>query len=156
MAARLRNILPAFLLLACQPGVAQLQTLPHQVLHDARTQVRKADDRHYNHWTQDPAKAAGLLQEFGITLPGFQLLEGQILVVFFNDNIHEDLDRIVFHKAQRETFADYLDSGIQFKLREPPEGKKYSHLTVVVFTPVVTPSHIGMRCMKTGGLSKAW
>ncbi len=158
MAASLWSMLPIALLVACQPKpdvTELLQALPHQVLHDDRTHVRPAGDRHYNHWTQDPAKASELLQEFGITLPGFQLLEGQILVVLLNDNIHEDLDRIVFHKTRRKTFADYLDSGMEFKLRDPPEGKKYSHLTVVVFTPVVRPGHIGMRCMKIGGLSIA-
>lgn len=159
MVARLWCIVPIILLVACQPKQDTgdvLLTLSHQVLHDARAHVRPAGDRHYNHWTHDPAKASELLQEFGITLPGFQLQEGQILAVLLNDNIHEDLDRIVFQNTQRRTFADYLDSGIMFKLRELPEGKKYSHLTVVVFTPVEKPSHIGLRCMKTGGLSKNW
>jgi hypothetical protein len=74
-------------------------------------------------------------------------------VVFLNDRLEEDLVQITYNKQTSETFADYANSGMMFKLAPLGQGKKYSHLTAVVFTPVVTPSHIGLRDMIPNGLS---
>lgn len=77
------------------------------------------------------------------------------MAVFLNDNILEDLTAIVYNKNSNKTFADYADSGIEFKLKAPDEGKKYTHLTVVIFAPAVnSPSHLGLRGMISGGLSE--
>ncbi len=62
--------------------------------------------------------------------------------------------QITRNKTARQTFADYADSGIEFKLKALQNGKKYSHVTAVVFTPGDIPSHIGVRGMIVGGLSE--
>jgi hypothetical protein len=142
--------LAPFLATLCQ--AIELKALPHQVVHDQRTFIRDATDRRYSVWTDDDAKAAALFTEFRI-LEDFQLPKGKILALFFNDRITEDLVQITFNTPANNTFADYADSGIEFKLRAAPEGKKYSHLTAVVFTPEHAPSHLGVRGMVMDGLS---
>jgi hypothetical protein len=132
----------------------ELQTLAHKVIHDELTYVRDDTDRRYSVWTTDQAKAIKLLKSFGIVSSHFQLPQGQILAVFMNDNITQELTQIVHNKAANDTFADYADSGIRIKLEAAPEGKKYSHVTAVVFSPIGTPSHLGMRDMVDKKLSE--
>lgn len=141
-------------LMACIAQGVELQALQHQVLHDERTFARDSADRRYSLWTDEPVKVAGLLKEFGFSNPDFKMEAGQVLAVFLNDTITEDLTQMTYNKTANRTFADYADSGIRFKLKAPEEGKKYSHVTVVVFTPVGTPSHLGLRGMIAEGLSE--
>ena len=132
----------------------ELQPLEHKVIHDQRTHLRNSNDQRQNIWTDDPAKAAPLLKEFGFAVPDPQVQKGQVLAIFFNDHITEDLAAITHNKTANATFADYADSGIRFKLKAPPEGKKYSHATAVIFTPADALGNLGLRGMVTGGLSE--
>lgn len=146
-------IILAALIPALAHGV-ELQTLDHKVIHDQRTYTRNDSDRRYSVWTDDQSKATKLLKDFGISAPALQLQKGQILAVFMNDNITHDLTRIIHNKTANDTFADYADSGIRFKLKALPEGRKYSHVTAVVFSPVGNPSHLGVRDVVPDGLSE--
>jgi hypothetical protein len=148
-----RYLFLAVLMTAFAQGI-ELHTLEHKVIHDHRTHTRDAADRRYSVWTDDTDKAKGLLKDFGIAVPDFQLLRGQVLAVFMNDNITQDLTQIVHNKTANKTFADYADSGIKFKLKALEAGMKYSHMTAVVFSPIGTPGHLGMRGMIPGGLSE--
>lgn len=147
-----RYLILAFLMTACVQGI-ELQKLDHEVIHDQRTYSRDATDCRYSVWTDEQDKATKLLKDFGFAVQDFQLQKGQILAIFLNDNITQDLTQIVYNKTANMTFADYADSGIMFKLRAPEEGKKYSHVTVVIFKPTGTPGHLGVRDMVRGGLS---
>lgn len=149
----IRYLIAAAMMTACAHGV-ELRTLEHKVLDDKRTYIRDDTDRRYSIWTSDPGKAIKLLKEFGFAASDFQLREGEVLAVFMNDNITQDLIQIVHNKTANKTFADYADSGIKFKLVALEEGKKYSHVTAVVFTPVGMPGHLGMRGMVADGLSE--
>ena len=133
----------------------ELQSIPHRIIADIRTFIRDATDRRYSVWSDDPAKANQIIKDFGIRQEElFTLQKGDIFVVFLNDRLEEDLVQITYNKTANGTFADYANSGMMFKLNQPGEGKKYSHLTAVVFTPVVTPNHIGLRDMIPNGLSE--
>lgn len=141
-------------LLACISHGVELQPIEHKVIHDQRTYLRDSTDQRLNVWTNDPAKVAPLLKEFGFEVPDPQLQKGEVLAIFFNDHITEDLTGITHNKTANATFGDYADSGIRFKLKAPPEGKKYSHATAVIFTPADAFSSLGLRGMVTGGLSE--
>lgn len=149
----MRFLFLAVLMTAWAQGV-ELQTLEHKVIHDERNYSRDAKDRRYSIWTADTDKAVKLLKDFGIAVPDFQLREGEVLAIFMNDKITEDLIQVVNKKGTSITFADYADSGIRFRLGPLEKGKKYSHVTAIVFTPVGTPGHLGMRGMVSGGLSE--
>ena len=149
----IRYLILAALMTTGVQGV-ELQTLEHKVIHDERTYTRDGTDRRYSVWTTDRSKATKLLKDFGFVVPDFQLRNGQVLAVFLNDNIKQDLTQIIYNKTANDTFADYAESGIEFKLKAPEAGKKYSHVTAVVFTPVGTPNHLGLRSMIPGGLSE--
>lgn len=154
LAMRLFSIATLALLVStAAAGAVELQRIEHKTIHDERTFVRDAVDRRYSIWTDDQAKATAAMKELGFGVVPFELKPGQILAVFFNDNITEDLVQIEHNKATRSTFAVYADSGMRFKLRRPEVGKKYSHATVVIFTPIGIPSHLGLRAMAQGGLS---
>ena len=148
-----RYLILAVLMTAFAHGV-ELHTLEHKVIHDERTHIRDGTDRRYSIWTADPSKATNMLKDLGIVVPDFQLKKDQVLAVFMNDNITHDLTQIIHNKTANDTFADYADSGIKFKLKALEAGKKYSHVTAVVFIPVGTPGHLGMRGMIPGGLSE--
>lgn len=132
----------------------ELQTLAHKVIYDERTYTREVTDRRYNVWTTDQGKAAMILKSLGIVVSDFKLQNGQVLAVFLNDNITQDLTQIVHNKTANDTFADYADSGIRVKMEAPQEGKKYSHVTAVVFNPIGMPSHLGVRDMVQDKLSE--
>ena len=132
----------------------ELQTIAHKTIGDNRTYVRDATDRRYSTWTDDIQKANELLRAFGFQKEGFALKKGEVLAVFLNDRIEEDLVQITRNQTTQQIFADYADSGIRFKLKALENGKKYSHATAVVFTVSDIPSHIGVRGMIAGGLSE--
>jgi hypothetical protein len=146
---------PVFaILMAGLAHAVELLPLEHKIIHSERTHLRDKTDRRYSVWTDDPAKGAPLLKEFGFAIPDPQLQKGQVLAICFNDHITEDLTGIVHNKTANKTFADYADSGMEFKLGPPPEGKKHSHAIAVVFTPVGAVGHLGARGMVTGDLSE--
>ncbi len=132
----------------------ELLPLEHKIIHSERTHLRDSTDVRHSVWTDDPAKAAPLLKEFGFAVPDPQLQKGQVLAICFNDQLTEDLTGITHNKTANKTFADYADSGIKFKLGPPPRGKKHSHATAVVFTSTGALSHLGMRSTVIGGLSE--
>jgi len=136
----------------CVHGI-DLTKIDHEVIHDQRTYVRDVEDRRYNIWTDDHDKAVKILKNFKLEVEGFQLPEGKVFAVFFNDNIAQNLTQIIYNKNANSTFADYADSGIKFKLKALEKGKKYSHITVVIFKPINIPRHLGIRDMVRGGLS---
>ncbi len=148
------HVLILAVLMTVTVRAVELQTLEHQVVRDERTFSRAETDLRYCVWTADQVGATKLLKEFGFDVPNFKLKNDQVLAVFMTDNITQDLTQIVHNKTANATFADYADSGIMFKLRAPDAGKKYSHVTAVVFTPVGMPSHLGMRGMIQDGLSE--
>ena len=132
----------------------ELQPIVHKVIADNRTCVRDATDRRYCVWTDDAGKAKDLLRSFDFQKEEIALKTGEVLAVFFNDRIEEDLVQITYNKTTRQVFADYADSGIRFKLKAPEDGRKYSHATAVIFTAGDIPSQIGMRDMITDGISE--
>ena len=148
-----RHLFLTVLMTAFAHGV-ELNTLPHKAIHDDRTYIRDDTDRRYSVWTTDQSKALNLLKDYGIVLPNFQLHKGEVLAIFLNDNITQDLIQIVHNKTANTTFADYADSGIEFRLKASDKGKKYSHVTAVVFSPIGTPSHLGLRDMVPNKLSE--
>ena len=95
-----------------------------------------------------------MLRSFDFQKEGVALKTGEVLAVFFNDRIEEDLVQITYNKTARQVYADYADSGIRFKLKAPENGKKYSHATAVVFTVSDMPSQIGIRSTMTDGVSE--
>lgn len=150
-----RSLIFFVLWLMAGPGRAvELEVIPHVVVHDDRTFLRDEADKRYSVWTDETARVAGLYAVLGMKAEVQALKKGEIVAVFFNDTITEDLTQMVFNKTAGEVFADYADAGMRFKLKAPPEGKKYSHVTVVVFTPAERPSHLGMRGMVQGGLAE--
>jgi len=133
----------------------ELRAIPHRIIDDNRIFVRDATDRRYSVWTDNSVKASEMKNLFGIHQEEtLELKEGEIFVIFLNDRIEEDLIQITRNETANQTFADYADSGIRKKLMALEEGKKYSHLTALIFTLIATPSHIGIRGMITGGLSE--
>ena len=101
----------------------ELQPIPHKTVCDNRTYVRDATDRRYSVWTDDIQKADDLLRSFGFKKEAFVLKKGEVLAVFLNDRIEEDLVQITRNKTAQQTFDDYADSGIRFKLKAPENGK---------------------------------
>ena len=149
-------LLPSLILLLWPTFGWSVDILPiqHRIVGDNRTFVRDAGDRRYSIWTDDESKIDGIILELGLPQSGIVGLNpGEVFAVFLNDRIAEDLVQVAFNKSTKQYFADYADSGIEFKLRPLSKDKKYSHLTVVIFIPTETPSHIGMRGMISHGLS---
>lgn len=132
-----------------------LKPIAFEVIHDARTLQRDEKDRRYSVWTEKDAAVGPLMKDFGLEAVKVPALKpGQILAVFLNDKITDDLTAIIYNHTANAIFADYADSGIRFKMKAPDPGKKYSHLTVVIFSPPGTPSHLGVRAMQADGLSE--
>jgi hypothetical protein len=133
----------------------KLRQVPHRLAHDNRTYVREDTNRTYSVWTDEPTKVQALVSEFGIPQEEtLQIAKGEVFAVFMNDNIGEDLVQIVYNENTRDIFADYAASGIEMRLRRLGGGKKYSHITAVIFAPPSTPRHLGIRGMIQGGLSE--
>jgi hypothetical protein len=149
-----RVLLFSLLLATPLAGAIELRPIGHKTIADNRTYVREATDRRYSVWTDDTQKANELLRSFGFQKDRFTLKKGEVLVVFLNDSITEDLIQIIHNKTARQVFADYAESGVEFQLKALQNGKKYSHATAVVFTVRDMPSHIGIRGMIAGALSE--
>jgi hypothetical protein len=127
----------------------------YRVLTSNRTFVRNTSDRRYSVWTDSEDRIPAILQSLGITdIGNLSLKAGEIFAIFLNDQITEDLVQVARNSATKQYFADYADSGIMFKLRPLSGDKKYSHLTIVIFSVTDSPSHLGMRGMISNGLSE--
>jgi hypothetical protein len=120
------------------------------VVYDARAFVRDETDGRLCVYTDDSSKVAPLAKELGLDLGVFTLEKGKIFAVFFNDRIKENLIQITLNKATGGVSADYADSGIELKLKAPDAGKKYSHLTAVVFSFEGQARKLGIRGMIPG------
>ena len=133
----------------------KLTVVPHKLIAENGTYIRDAKDQRNNVWTDDPAKARDLLQAFEIDPAGkADLQQGEILAVFLNDHIAENFIQIVENKMAGTLFADYADSGIRFKMKDPGEGKKYTRLTAVIFKTDLKPVTLGIRAMIMDGISE--
>jgi hypothetical protein len=143
-----------FIILAATSFGIELQKIPHRVVADEITHVRDVSDRRYSVWADNPEKASEILSEFNLKPQKFELKEKEILVVFLNDRIEEDLIQIVHNKTAGEYFSDYANSGKKFRLRRLSEDKKFTHLTAVIFSPPTIPNHLGIRSMVRDGLSE--
>ena len=131
-------------------GHGKNKKIAYEVLHDDPFFLRDKDERHFNDWTSNPEKAAALLEKYRIKKE-FKLPEGGILAILLSDRITYDLVRITFDAPSATAYAEYKDSGIRYKLAAPPVGKKYSHLTAVVFTSPVAPKDFHLRAKLIGG-----
>ena len=126
--------------------------VPHRLVADNQTYIRDQSDGRNHVWTDDPAKVRDMLKAFGIDpADKANLQQGEIVAVFFNDHFTEDFNRIVENKKAGTIFADYTDSGIRIKMKDPGEGKKYTHLTAVIFKPSVKPRDLGIRTVALDG-----
>jgi len=144
-----------FYLIPLEGRAVEIQPLTHRVVSTDRTFVRDATDSRYSVWTDSEAQIPNLIAALGLPQTGLiELKNGEVFAAFFNDHIEEDFIQVARNSTTKQCFADYADSGIEFKLRPLPKGKKYSNLTVVIFSPPEKPSHLGMRGMTTNGLSE--
>ncbi len=133
----------------------EIDPIPHRVVTDDRTFVRDTNDRRYSIWTDSDVKISEIVTSLGLPKMGvIQLKPGEVFAVFLNDRIEEDLVQVAHNRSTKQYFADYADSGIEFRIRPLSADKKYSHLTVVVFSPSQKPSHLGMRGMILNGISE--
>jgi len=115
--------------------------LKHRILADTRTYVRAAADERSCVWTDEPAKAKALIKEFAVEdAETFQLKEGEYLAVFLNDEIQNEFKGLTFDPATKTVTSNYVVATAQFRLVYPGDGKKYTHLTVVTFTPPEKPA----------------
>ncbi|MGH8047785.1 MAG: hypothetical protein ACREKL_11100 [Chthoniobacterales bacterium] len=145
------KFLLAFLMLpflaAAEPPPV-LTPLKYRVLLDQRTYIRQLSDIRCCVWTDKSPDATPLLGSLGVrTAEAVTLQKGEVLAVFLNDTITETLTAMIHNETADGIFADYADSGLMFKLVAPPARMKYSHLTVVVFSPTKPVSQIGIRGM---------
>lgn len=147
----------AFVLLAL-PALAApptLTPLKYRVIFDETKIVRPESDKRCCVWTAESSQATPLLGTFGVrSAEAVTFRKGEVFAVFLNDTITDDLTAIIRNEIADETFADYADSGIRFKLLAPPDGMKYTHLTAVVFTPAGALSRLGIRGMIPDVLSE--
>jgi len=132
----------------------ELKSIAFNVVEDQRIFQRAEQDKRSCVWTDSVTDASKLLGSFGIANKKLAMKEGQVLAVFLTEPIHEDLTAIVFNSSMSETFADFADSGLRVKMSAPAEGKKYTHLTAVVFTPAQAVKTIGIRRMVEDAVSE--
>ena len=161
---RIRSVVTASLSIAALAGIAllwathkpaPLRGLKYEVIGGEDLYVRAESDRRYSIWTDQNGMAQDLVRSFAIKDPtSFTLADGQVLVAFLNDRIQDELIQISYQRAASNIFADYVDSGVRWMLGNPGDGKKYSKLTIVVFTPPTKVGHFGLRRMVEGGLSE--
>jgi hypothetical protein len=138
----------------CPSREVELKSIAFSVVEDQRAYQRPEQDKRSCVWTDTVAGGSKLLESFGITNKKLLMKEGQVLAIFLTEPIHEDLTAIVFNSSVSETFADFADSGLRMKMSAPEEGKKYTHLTAVVFTPVQAVKNIGVRRMVEDAVSE--
>ena len=152
----MKTIATIFTLCACLGWAreVELKSIAFTVVEDQRIFQRAEQDKRSCVWTDTVADASKLLESFGIADKKIEMKEGQVLAVFLTEPIHEDLTAIVFNRSMSETFADFADSGLRVKMSAPAEGKKYTHLTAVVFTPVQAVKTIGIRRMVEDAVSE--
>jgi hypothetical protein len=153
------KFLLAFLLLAL-PALAAppvLTPLKYRVIFDETKITRPESDRRCCVWTDDSSQATPLLGTLGVrSAEAVTFQKGEVFAVFLNDTITDDLTAIIHNETADETFADYADAGIRFKLMAPPAGMKYTHLTAVIFTPAGALSRLGIRGMIPDMLSEKY
>lgn len=152
----MKTIAAIFALCTCLGSAreVELKSIAFSVVEDQRAFQRPEQDKRSCVWTDTVTDASKLLESFGIANKKLAMKEGQVLAVFLTEPIHEDLTAIVFNSSMSETFADFADSGLRVKMAAPAEGKKYTHLCAVIFTPDKPLKTIGIRRMVEDAVSE--
>lgn len=134
-------------LLVVAPSFASEQKgIAYKVIADKRLYLRDATDSRSSLWTASPGEVDPLLAKFGVLdTHEVVLKQGEILAVFLNDKVENDLVGITQSKKGDDYFAEYVDSGMKIKIERRANGGKLTHMTAVVLSPPTSPNRLVLR-----------
>lgn len=121
--------------------------------------LRERDDRTNATviWNQEGLRA--FIEKYPIQIEGLNLVfDGKrVLIVAFSDRLPAAFCDGVSHVTQPESASYYIDlhdSGIEFKRKAPPEGKKFSSWVLVSIARAEAISSVSVREPLAGALSQ--
>lgn len=148
------------LLFACsleatsQPGPYQpikIQEIFSQLI------TRDKADRIYSGQIKSKAGLAEFEKAYGINLGKQDIdFDKQMFIFGVTDNITTRVFQLLEQENGRSFILDYADTGIEYKLLKPEEGKKYSYLQVFILNRIDGISHIKAKNLVENGLSKIY
>ena len=80
----------------------------------------------------------------------------QMLIFGITDDISTRVFRFLHNKKKRSFTLDYTNTGIQYKLKPPSQGKKHSYLQVFTLKKTNGIPHIEVKNLIRNGLSKVY
>jgi hypothetical protein len=158
-----------FLLVMALSLVSSLATSPPEQLKRLQVEfaqvmsghsfLRELDDRTITAiiWNQEGLRA--FIEKYPIQIEGLNpVFDGKrVLIVAFSDRLSAAFCDGFSHVTQPESASYYIDlhdSGIEFKRKAPPEGKKYSSWVLVSIARADAISSVSVREPVAGGLSR--
>lgn len=119
--------------------------------------TREQADRVYSGQIKSQAGLAEFEKAYGIALPQQNLdFTKQMLIFGITDNITTRAFQFVKQERIRTFTLDYVETGIEYRLRSPEEGKKHSYLQVFLLDRVDGISHVRVKNLVVNGLSKVY
>jgi hypothetical protein len=119
--------------------------------------VRDCEDRVYSGQIKSEEGLAKFKNIYGIELDSALVnFNTQMLIFGITDNISTTAFQFLKQERLRSFVLDYADTGIEYKLRAPDKGKKYSHLQIFILDRMEGISHIRVKNLVANGLSKIY
>jgi hypothetical protein len=121
-----------------------------RVVADRRLLVRDAADKSSCVWTALPEEIDPLLRKYGLSNTEDVILKkGEVLALFLNDRVEENLIEIKRDGNKDDYIAHYADSGMRIRFDRDSRDRKLTHVTAVVLHPPSFPKELVLR--GTGG-----
>ncbi len=119
--------------------------------------TREQADLVYSGQIKSQAGLAEFENAYGITLPQQNLDFTKTMLIFgITDHITTRAFQFVKQERIRTFTLDYAETGIEYRLRSPEEGKKHSYLQVFLLDRLDGISHVSVKNLIVNGLSKMY
>lgn len=118
---------------------------------------RDKEDRVYSGQIKSEGGLIKFKQMYGIELESVSVdFQKQMLIFGITDSISTRAFQLLKQERIWSFVLDYADTGIKYKLDMPGEGKKYSYFQVFILNRIDGISHVGVKNLERGGLSKIY
>lgn len=119
--------------------------------------VRNQEDRVYSGQIKSEKGLVDFSQKYSLNLkPENVNFKKQMMIFGITDSISTRAFQFLRQESIRSYVLDYYDTGIEYKLRIPEKGKKYSYVQVFLIDRIERIPHIKVKNLVRDRLSKVY
>ena len=123
----------------------------------SKLMTRDKEDRVYSGQIKSEDGLSKFKQTYGIELESVSVdFQKQMLIFGITDSISTRAFQLLQDKTTGTIVLDYADTGVEYRLLAPGEGKKHSYLQVFILDRINGIAHVRVKNLEQNGLSKMY